>query len=398
MAESPIQIKDMQHMISSVRQEYFDEGNSKIIGGKGFVFKKFKTEKERIEDYLKERETINFKQNISQIHMPTKTSTGNPSKQKPKFVQPSMRFKARTDLERIFDTINNNYYGVEDRKVIEGQLNDLGLNLPKRFLSNTSLIKHLNNELSGNTLEESSNSMDSQRRFIEKRAKPKHTRKVPKINNAQAKFIRSELHNKTHFKGAMGYTLFDSGSTFSNQTRDRVNLGDLNTMIHTHQRNHITPLNTTSTYLNTDTSINNKTLTSLDKQYLNDADINKDLTRTNPLLFNINQNYTRRVDPDILNFDQEKFNIVRRMAFENIMEDSREINSAKKKGNLVRILKENKITFIEPEENNRSDNPHHHDTLGKTSPNNFYNSFMDNREERRAGTLSINFRGGKNSH
>ena len=44
-----------------------------------------------------------------------------------KYLQPIMKFKPRTDLERIFDSINLNYYGKIDRNVINEQLKSLGL-------------------------------------------------------------------------------------------------------------------------------------------------------------------------------------------------------------------------------------------------------------------------------
>ena len=43
------------------------------------------------------------------------------------YLQPIMKFKPRTDLERIFDSINLNYYGKIDRNVINEQLKSLGL-------------------------------------------------------------------------------------------------------------------------------------------------------------------------------------------------------------------------------------------------------------------------------
>ena len=43
------------------------------------------------------------------------------------YLQPIMKFKPRTDLERIFDTVNLNYYGKIDRNLINDQLKTLGL-------------------------------------------------------------------------------------------------------------------------------------------------------------------------------------------------------------------------------------------------------------------------------
>ena len=43
------------------------------------------------------------------------------------YLQPIMKFKPRTDLERIFDTINLNYYGKIDKNLVNEQLKSLGL-------------------------------------------------------------------------------------------------------------------------------------------------------------------------------------------------------------------------------------------------------------------------------
>ena len=44
-----------------------------------------------------------------------------------KYLQPIMKFKPRTDLERIFDSVNLNYYGRIDRNLVNQQLKSLGL-------------------------------------------------------------------------------------------------------------------------------------------------------------------------------------------------------------------------------------------------------------------------------
>ena len=44
-----------------------------------------------------------------------------------KYLQPIMKFKPRTDLERIFDSVNLNYYGRIDRNLVNQQLKSLGV-------------------------------------------------------------------------------------------------------------------------------------------------------------------------------------------------------------------------------------------------------------------------------
>ena len=45
-----------------------------------------------------------------------------------KLLQPTMRYKARTDLERIVDTVNHYSYGRASKWIINRQLKELDLN------------------------------------------------------------------------------------------------------------------------------------------------------------------------------------------------------------------------------------------------------------------------------
>ncbi len=48
MAQTPINIKDYTSPIDNVRQKFMEDQNEKIKGKKGFIFKSFQTEKDRI--------------------------------------------------------------------------------------------------------------------------------------------------------------------------------------------------------------------------------------------------------------------------------------------------------------------------------------------------------------
>jgi len=48
MVHSPIQIQQFVSPVESTRKQLIEEENDKIKGGRGFVFKGFKTEKQRI--------------------------------------------------------------------------------------------------------------------------------------------------------------------------------------------------------------------------------------------------------------------------------------------------------------------------------------------------------------
>ena len=117
-----------------------DENKGKI------KLKPFVTDKARIEKYLKthheEHEKYNKNNNITiecdnntnninnrkSLSLDIKNSSKtNSTTNMEKYLQPIMKFKPRTDLERIFDSINLNYYGKIDRNVINEQLRSLGL-------------------------------------------------------------------------------------------------------------------------------------------------------------------------------------------------------------------------------------------------------------------------------
>ena len=48
MAQIPVKIKDYSSPIINVRQRFMEDEVDKIIGKKGFIFKSFQTEKDRI--------------------------------------------------------------------------------------------------------------------------------------------------------------------------------------------------------------------------------------------------------------------------------------------------------------------------------------------------------------
>ena len=53
MAHSPVKIKDYTSPILNVRQNFMEDEIDKIKGKKGFVFKSFQTEKDRIVLFFK---------------------------------------------------------------------------------------------------------------------------------------------------------------------------------------------------------------------------------------------------------------------------------------------------------------------------------------------------------
>lgn len=114
-----------------------------------------------------------------------------------------MRFKPRTDLERVYDEVNKLNMGRISKFVIEKQLRELDLNTIKRTNTNAVECLDFKNHLAMadkmknvkmNTLE---NELDK----AEKNSKSTMEDKKKKMNQDSKNMI-SELHEKTHFKGA----------------------------------------------------------------------------------------------------------------------------------------------------------------------------------------------------
>jgi len=215
MAHSPIIVKDSTHVVQNPRQELFDEGIEKIKGGKGIILKGYKTEKMRIEEHLR---NINFY--YPQEEKVKETSNDkiedlNNSYNKCMIKQPEMRFKPRTDLERIFDEINKNSFRKLDKNIIERQLKTLEINATKKNNESENDSDEIPDYKDAAKMEEQYDDFDylgldkqteETKAEIEKKMKYQISRK--KELNSQAKNLMKELHNKTHFKGVTSMVNF----------------------------------------------------------------------------------------------------------------------------------------------------------------------------------------------
>lgn len=226
--------------------------------------KPFVTDKTRIEKYLKSREEEHKKYNKNKITIECDENTLNNINIKDKndrrcfsknkklnknnssstfltnkqnYLQPIMKFKPRTDLERIFDTINLNYYGKIDKNLVNEQLKSLGLVtiynkknqkleteyslLKEKLKVNPETLKYLIKEkqrleqgAKTNEVNELIKNMEniihinkeilsekSQKNVSQLSQKARNLRnKRRNINNFLAKNILSEYQKKTHFK------------------------------------------------------------------------------------------------------------------------------------------------------------------------------------------------------
>jgi hypothetical protein len=252
MAQSPKKIKDHNIAVTSTRKELLDEENHKILAGKGFVLKHFKTEKQRLQEQLSTKEALELRENIlnlipegselRNIQQLSKTNVDNILKLKAfydkkkkhlnssKINQPNMRFTAKNNLERIFDALNIYSYGRIDKNELERK---------KKQLETKKKMK--NNELNSDDDDDEDDSLENvdmkekeNEESLNKNNNIRGKRNGKKINkiddkkimqkhdhNSQARHILSELHEKTHFKGASGFTLWKSTSLLKN-TNDKA--------------------------------------------------------------------------------------------------------------------------------------------------------------------------------
>ena len=106
MAEKPIIVKKSKDKFYTTRQAFLSLTSNKILDKKGFQFKSYKSDKERIHEFLKGKESLDkYLEEISKEKK--KKEKLRKKRNEPKLIQPSMRFTARTDFERVYDILKN---------------------------------------------------------------------------------------------------------------------------------------------------------------------------------------------------------------------------------------------------------------------------------------------------
>lgn len=182
MIHKPIKITDLEDPIQSTRALYFDETSNKILAGKGFVFSNYETEKERLKslDDAKKREKLRIEssiQNHKSQNIEDKVMIGL-------IQQPQMRFKPRTQLERIVENLmNHNIISNNEKKAYDRQLK--GASLKENLHNGVELITAENLHL-----------------FNKESIHDSLKRGKLRADNKEAKKILKHFHKKTFFKGS----------------------------------------------------------------------------------------------------------------------------------------------------------------------------------------------------
>ena len=233
LAQNPIIVKKHKNKKLTSREEYYANNSNKIIDKKGFSFKFYKTEKERIDEYIKEKNSIDN-------YITKNTKTKKRKSPETKLIQPSMRFKARTDLERVYDVIKTRENLYKDKKIVQNQLDKLGF-VSKNVEeyddddSENEEEKNNNNNINivdsddknggggGNLNEEEKKRKILHNKIIQDRKNMIERRKLfltlsnnkkskNQNKNNQIKHLREELHQKLHFKALENLTMFKTST------------------------------------------------------------------------------------------------------------------------------------------------------------------------------------------
>ena len=144
---------------------------------------------------------------------------------KDSILQPQMRFKARTDLERIYDALNGDYMRKGDREVIERQLKYINLysyRKPKEILREDAEDNN-NDYYQVNNISENLHANALHKKGIKNIYKPAHIYYDARINNRkkwarkdnlniEAREILNSYHIKTHFKATEEVAGYNSPS------------------------------------------------------------------------------------------------------------------------------------------------------------------------------------------
>ena len=356
MVKNPLIIKEHVCPIESTRKQFMEENSQNIKGSKKFSFKKYLTEKERLKQYYAQRKHL--------IEMYEDKGKMNDAKKIPEkkrrrtrtviYQQPRMRFKPRTEFERIVDTINDYNYGKVNNDLIKKQLKNMELALMKK-----KLLKEKRNELSDSQSDSDNSSYDNanvkgnkhetstERTSLNQSKQSFYKSKGSSrilVDNSVAKKLMEEYHYKTHFKAAA--QLADKYSDdIVKQKRDELYktksclVNNVNNSKHNRRTHSCIKLRNKTFYKDVASKDMSKQMSdSVLTQFASKFPLreeNFDLVQANPLLYNLNF-HSFKSSSDLSNQQQsseysmeEKLNYLKNLSF-NYSVNEEEIVSKKK--------------------------------------------------------------------
>lgn len=375
MAETPIIIKKDGDKYSTSREEFLAKTTNKILDKKGFIFKYYKTDRERINQMLKDKNDLD--KYIPKLIKPKRKIKDWGEN---KLIQPSMRFTARCDLERVYDVLKQREMLYTEQKIVNDQITKMGLGShniedsdyesDSEINNNTSRENNVINEYKYLTEEEKNkkirhNKIIQDRKMmlarrnlylgIKKDKKNKNKKNTIKENksgnninikgNQFAKQLREELYRRTHFKAMENLTMFKTSTMNHNlfkiwskeDKKQQKNLKNDKILFYNSLSKRFKNLLKQSkdkSMKKYNLSLKNKTIKidlndSLNKsddsgigwgenkKIFKDNEINKELMTSNPLLYNLNFNSLKNDDNAYDELLKNKINTLKKIAFEN---------------------------------------------------------------------------------
>ena len=266
MVENPIVVRKNKDKYMTTRQELYASSSNKILDKKGFIFKSYKSDKERINEIIKNKEILD-----------NYLSKNNSKRKKQEFVkklkqinyfQPSMRFKKRTDIEKIYDVFKKKEHLNTEQKSLYNELIKMGLIHPncikyeydddndydnnlqmennRPYFNSTDNIfynkKYKKNLINNDSLSDEDKYKkilhdkiltERKNMLIKRKAILNLGNKIKKINKEKIIKLKDEEYQKTHFKAMENLTIFKT-STMDHKLFKTWSLEDL---IHQHNLN-----------------------------------------------------------------------------------------------------------------------------------------------------------------
>jgi hypothetical protein len=235
MVEKPILIKKEKDKYSTSRQEFYASNSNKILYKRGFQFKSYKSDKERINEILKGKESLD-KYLIEIEKMKKKRELKMKKRKEPKLIQPSMRFTARTDLERVYDILKKREHLFEEEKIVRKQLEQIGFathvidddeDENDEYGQEKEDFLNVNNNTNEELMsEEERNKKEIHDKIIQERKNMINKRKFllhldhSKHSSNKVKHLREELYQRTHFKAMENLSMFRTSTIDHNIFRN----------------------------------------------------------------------------------------------------------------------------------------------------------------------------------
>ena len=225
MAESPLILKKNNYPLSHKSLLNFSNTISKA---KNFSIKSYKTDKQRINEIIENKAILN--EYLEKIEKAKKKQEELYKKtHEPKLIQPSMRFTARSNLERIYDLMKNRENFNANKNEIKKQLYKLGLKphsieeqldeyeLKDEKSKNDNYINNINNteilteeEIYRRNLH--NKILQERKDVINKKKLMMNLKLNKKLNEKNKRRKNEELYQKTNFKAMENLLMFKTST------------------------------------------------------------------------------------------------------------------------------------------------------------------------------------------